>query len=358
MFMTTTRAFALWLDICCVIYIAVITYTFVEMDTSEVPGGNVGLAITQIIGLIGMTQFGIRQTSELENQMISVERILEYTELPSEEDGGSAVKVVKTKEWPHDGDVEFEKVSLFYNDQDKPAINDVSFKIKPKEKIGVVGRTGSGKSSLIQALFRLARVEGSIKINGTDAETLTLKDLRKNISIIPQDPILFTGTLRSNLDPFEERNDEDIWQVLKQIELSEVVSHLSGGLNCKIADGGSNFSLGQRQLICLGRALLRKNKILVLDEATANVDFKTDALIQTTIREQFKNCTTLTIAHRLHTVIDSDRILVMDGGKMVEFDHPYKLLKNETGFLRKLVNETSSLVLDDLAKKNYEKLEQ
>jgi ATP-binding cassette, subfamily C (CFTR/MRP), member 4 len=356
MFWTITRGFAFWLDMICVLYIAVITYAFLQMDASAIPGGNVGLAITQIIGLIGMTQWGIRQTSELENQMVSVERVLEYAELPSEEKSGHEVKTKAPSGWPSKAEIEFSNLSLFYNDEPKPAINALNFSIKSQEKIGIVGRTGSGKSSIIQSLFRMQRIEGQIKIDGVDTQSLTLVELRKNISIIPQDPILFSGSLRSNLDPFEENKDEAIWNVLSLVELKETVSSLAGGLEAKISDGGSNFSLGQRQLICLGRALLRKNKILVLDEATASVDYETDSLIQKTITSEFADCTVLTIAHRLHTVINADRILVMDAGRCVEFDHPYNLLKDENGYLTHLVNESSSSRLTEIAKENFDKM--
>lgn len=354
MFLSITRCFAFWLDLICVIYIAVITYAFVQMDSSNIPGGNVGLAITQVISLVGLTQWGIRQTSELENQMVSVERVLEYSNLPSEEGSGNAEKIKASSGWPSEGNITFKDLSLFYNDESRPAIKNLNFTIESKEKIGIVGRTGSGKSSIIQALFRMPKITGLITIDGLDTQSLSLQELRKNISIIPQDPVLFSGSLRSNLDPFDENTDEAIWRVLEQVELKETVSSLAGGLNCKISDGGSNFSLGQRQLICLGRALLKRNKILVLDEATASVDYETDTLIQKTITTAFSDCTVLTIAHRLHTVINADRILVMDNGEMVEFDHPHVLLKNKDGYLTKLVNETSTLLVD-MAKDSYDK---
>ncbi|XP_058839985.1 ATP-binding cassette sub-family C member 4-like [Topomyia yanbarensis] len=338
-FITTTRAFAFWLDFLCVIYIAVITLTFVVWG-QNVLGGSVGLAITQTMGLIGMCQWGFRQSAELENQMVSVERAVEYTNLKSEPPLESAHKYRPQRNWPEDGMVKFVNVELSYSEDGEKVLKDLNFSIQPNEKIGIVGRTGAGKSSLIQALFRLAPYEGVIEIDGIDTKTLGLKDLRSKISIIPQDPILFSGTLRSNLDPCEEKTDEELWNALDQVELKEAVSSLAGGLECKMSDGGSNFSMGQRQLVCLARAILRKNKILVLDEATANVDPETDKLIQTTIRTQFADCTVLTIAHRLHTVMDSDRVLVMDAGRVVEFGHPHKLMHGATGYLRRLVEQT------------------
>ena len=182
--------------------------------------------------------------------------------------------------------------------------------------------------------------------------------MRNKISIIPQDPILFSGTLRSNLDPFEENTDEKIWQVIEEVELKKALEFYEGGLNCKINDSGSNFSMGQRQLICLARAMLRQNKILILDEATANVDADTDNMIQNTIKSKFNDCTVLTIAHRLNTIIESDRVMVMDAGRLVEFAHPYELLKNPNGHFKKLIDQTGSStadILTEMAKKNFNK---
>lgn len=210
-----------------------------------------------------------------------------------------------------------------------------------QEKIGVVGRTGAGKSSIIQSLFRLAQNEGHIIIDGVDIGLIGLHDLRKKISIIPQEAVLFSGRLRFNLDPFGERTDDELWDSLEQVELKSVVAALPGGIDGKVLDGGSNFSAGQRQLFCLARAILRNNKILILDEATANVDSETDKLIQKTIRSRFADCTVITIAHRLNTIMDSDKVLVVDAGKVVEFDHPFELIK-EDGAFKRLLDQTGS----------------
>ena len=356
MFVLITRAFAFWLDLVCVVYIAIITYTFVEMDNSTIPGGNVGLAITQVIGLIGMCQWGMRQTAELENQMVSVERVLEYSQLPAEET--NVEKQEPPKDWPKHGSIVFKDVELRYFEDIEPSIRNLSFSIAACEKIGIVGRTGAGKSSIIQALFRLAPITGTIEIDDISTSDLQLLHLRNKISIIPQDPILFSGTLRSNLDPFEENTDEKIWQVIEEVELKKALEFYEGGLNCKINDSGSNFSMGQRQLICLARAMLRQNKILILDEATANVDADTDNMIQNTIKSKFNDCTVLTIAHRLNTIIESDRVMVMDAGRLVEFAHPYELLKNPHGHFKKLIEQTGSStadILTEMAKKNFNK---
>lgn len=318
------------------------------MILSEHYGGNVGLAITQTLGLIGMVQWGIRQWSEIENQMVSVERILEYTSVPAETQIYRIEPYIKN--WPQNGRIQFQSVYLKYSPEQNCVLNNLNFTIEAKEKIGIVGRTGAGKSSLIAALFQLEPIEGEIFIDDISVREVPLAILRSNLTIIPQEPILFTGTLRKNLDPFDEHTDEVLWKALEEVQLKRVVHDLPFGLEYKLSEGGTNFSVGQRQLLCLARAVVRKNKILVLDEATANVDHATDEQIQTTIKTIFANCTVITIAHRLHTVMDSDKVLVLDAGCVVEYDHPYLLLQNENGYLSKLVSQTGSTMAENLRK--------
>ncbi|CAB0038330.1 unnamed protein product [Trichogramma brassicae] len=342
-FIATSRAFGFYLDVFCIIYIIFVVMSFFVMGPDHKPdGGSVGLAITQSIGLTGMFQWGMRQSAELENQMTSVERILEYSKLPSEPALESQPDKKPAEDWPREGRIEFKNVFLRYSPLDPPVLKNLNFTIQPREKIGIVGRTGAGKSSLIQSLFRLAEVQGNIEIDGVETGEIGLHDLRGIISIIPQEPFLFSGTLRKNLDPFDSYEDAVLWQALEEVELKEM------GLNAHINEGGSNLSVGQRQLVCLARAIVKNNPILVLDEATANVDPRTDELIQKTIRTKFEMCTVLTIAHRLNTVMDSDRILVMDAGTPVEFDHPYILLQKENGHLKNMVKETGPAMAEAL----------
>ncbi|ODM86916.1 Multidrug resistance-associated protein 4, partial [Orchesella cincta] len=255
-------------------------------------------------------------------------------------------------DWPLSGEIRFSQVYLAYDE--KEVLKNLSFEIRAHEKIGVVGRTGAGKSSIIQALFRLTEPRGDIHIDNINVKEIGLHDLRKVISIIPQDPVLFSGTMRYNLDPFNEFPDEDLWKVIEEVELKSAVP----ALDYLVADAGSNFSLGQRQLVCLARAILRNNKIIVMDEATANVDPQTDNLIQKTIRTKFANCSIITVAHRLHSVIDTDRILVLDNGFVKEYDHPHILLQNPNGILTSMVQHTgksSSAMLRKIASETFHK---
>ncbi|KAH1001745.1 hypothetical protein HUJ04_005722 [Dendroctonus ponderosae] len=353
MFLAANRSFGYWLDLHTSIFVTLVTFSFVLLKTDSY-GGSVGLAVTQAINLAGWFSFGIRQWSEMENTMISVERIKEYADVVPEADAQAREPPAS---WPQSGEVKFVNVGLRYGDGEPYVLKQLNFSIKTNEKIGIVGRTGAGKSSIISALFRLADIDGQILIDNIDSKTIPLNKLRSSLSIIPQEPVLFSGTLRKNLDPFDEYNDQTIWNALEEVELKSAVSDLPHGLESHMSEGGSNFSVGQRQLVCLARAIVRRNKILVLDEATASVDPHTDGLIQTTIRKKFSGCTVLTIAHRLHTIMDSDKVLVMDAGRAMEFDHPHKLLEDARGVFYSLVQQTGKAMasnLADIAAKNYQ----
>jgi len=345
-FISATRWFGVWLDWIVVVYLGLVVYSFLVLG-GDLFGGEVGLAISNCIMLTGMLQWGVRQSAEVENLMTSVERVMEYSQL-EEEDDPTKEDNKPPSDWPKEGVIEFKDVYLRYAKEEKEVLKGLNFKTNPCEKIGIVGRTGAGKSSLVTALFRLAEPSGSIKIDGIEVLKLGLHDLRSKLSIIPQDPLLFTGSLRRNLDPFQEHTDDQVWKVLQEVHLSEAVSDLKSGLETEMSEGGSNFSVGQRQLVCLARAILRQNSILVLDEATANVDPRTDSLIQEQIRTRFRDCTVLTIAHRLHTIMDSDRILVLADGQVVEHGQPYELLCDKDGVLTELAEQTGAASKDRL----------
>jgi ATP-binding cassette subfamily C (CFTR/MRP) protein 4 len=338
----TRVCFGLWLDLLSVLFIAIVIYSFViAHHFGAVNGSLVGLALSQSLILTGMLQFGMRQTAEVVNQLTSVERVMQYTHLESE---NTVATKTLTYPWPTQGSIQFRNLSLRYSEYDPPVLYNLNITVTPGSKIGIVGRTGAGKSSLIAALFRMALIDGQILIDNIDTKDIPLDRLRKKISIIPQEPVLFSATLRYNLDPFQEFDDDRLWNVLEEVELKENIS----SLDFVVSEGGSNFSLGQRQLLCLARAILRSNKILVLDEATANVDPRTDFLIQNTIKKKFHKCTVLTIAHRLNTIMDSDKVLVMKSGRMMEFDHPYILLQNPEGYFSKMVEETGTGMVQHL----------
>ncbi|XP_029155458.1 multidrug resistance-associated protein 4-like isoform X2 [Nylanderia fulva] len=349
----TGTMFGFALDIVTIGFIALVTYSFVALDDGNTFAGNVGLAISQVLILCGMVQYGIRQTAETITQMTSVERVLQFTELEKEGPFESNPTDKPSNDWPAKGEIKFDCVSLRYVESKPPVLKSLNFIIEPGMKVGIVGRTGAGKSSLIAALFHMAKFDGAIYIDKVDTKKIGLHDLRNKISIIPQEPMLFSATLRDNLDPFHKFNDADLWSALEEVELKDTMT----SLDHSIEQGGVNLSAGQRQLICLARAILQDNKIFVLDEATANVDPATDTLIQTTIRKKFKTCTVLTIAHRLNTIMDSDKVLIMDHGQMLEFDHPYVLLQNEKGHFSSMVQETGKLMAEQLkqtAKMAYE----
>uniref|UniRef100_A0A8C2IMR6 Multidrug resistance-associated protein 4 n=1 Tax=Cyprinus carpio TaxID=7962 RepID=A0A8C2IMR6_CYPCA len=332
LFLTTSRWFAVRLDGMCSVFVTITAFGCLLLKD------NVGLALSYAVTLMGMFQWGVRQSAEVENMMTSVERVVEYTELESEAPWETQKR--PPPDWPNRGLITFDKVNFSYSSDGPVVLKNISAMFRPREKVGIVGRTGAGKSSLISALFRLMEPEGKIIVDGVLTSEIGLHDLRQKMSIIPQDPMLFTGTMRKNLDPFSQHSDHDLWKALEEVQLKAAVEELPNKLETELAESGSNFSVGQRQLVCLARAVLRKNRILIIDEATANVDPRTDELIQKTIRDKFKECTVLTIAHRLNTIIDSDRILVLDAGRIQEYDAPHVLLQNQNGIFYKMVQQT------------------
>ncbi|XP_030745870.1 probable multidrug resistance-associated protein lethal(2)03659 [Sitophilus oryzae] len=311
------RAFGFFMDMLSTIFVTIIIGKLLFYNTGEA-GADVGLAITKASALAMLVQFALLQWSDLENDMTSVERVLEYTEVPQDNYQGD-----KPDNWPLKGSVMYNSVSLTYKSE--KVLKDISFEIKPKQKIGIVGRTGAGKSSIISTLFRLYDYEGTILIDGLNIKTVDLEYLRNHISIIPQDPLLFQGTIRQNIDPYDKFTDKEIWDTLEKVHMRDHIN----SLELTITDHGSNFSTGQRQLICLARAIIKKNKIVVLDEATANMDPETEVQAQAAIRRNFAECTVFIIAHRLQSVIECDKIIVMDQGKIVEFDNPLNLIENK-----------------------------
>ena len=266
--------------------------------------------------------------------MTSVQRVLRYAEL--EPEPGYELTREPPAEWPKDGTLQFKETSLRYYNQGPRVLNKLCFTVKNGEKVGIVGRSGAGKSSLIAALMRMPEHEGDIFIDGATIKELNLTQSRSVVSVIPQNPFLFADTIRFNLDPEEKHSDLQLWHVLEKMQLKPLIEKSPNQLHCLVHENGSNFSLGERQMICLARAMLQKNKILIFDEATASIDLKTEKLIHEAVHTKFDNCTVLTIAHRLDTITDHDRVLVLDEGKVVEFDQPKVLLTINDGYFAKL----------------------
>ena len=272
--------------------------------------------------------------------MTSVERVIAYGDL--EPEPGYQNEQLPPDNWPHTGDLQVENLSLKYYAGGPEILKDVSFSVRSAQRVGVVGRTGAGKSSLLAALFRMPPGSGRILIDGIDISSLNIQSCRQAISIITQDPMLFAGSLRMNLDPFGQYSDHEIWEALGQARAKGMVGALTNQLQTDVRESGANFSVGERQLLCLARALLERNKIIVLDEATANVDYETDRLIQEAIRDRCRDSTVVTIAHRLNTIMDYDKILVLEDGRVVEFGPPQVLLRNEHGVFAELYRNQST----------------
>ncbi|CAF3420107.1 unnamed protein product [Rotaria sp. Silwood1] len=301
----------------------------------------VGLSLSYILSVTGLLNGLISSFTETEKEMVGVERVTAYIdELPKEDENEEQFVILNEDREQKGAMIEYRHVTMKYNVEQKPALDNITFQIKSNEKIGIVGRTGSGKSSLLATLFRTVNLsEGQILIDNVDTTTIQRRILRQSLAIIPQDPFLFSGTIRENLDPYQRHTDEEIHMALEKCHLRDLVENLGNGLDSIIVERGRNFSVGQKQLFCLARALLRKAKILCLDEATANIDMETDRLIQASIRDTCSDVTVITIAHRVQTIVDSDRVLVMDNGRIIEFDTPSNLLENPQSTFAQLVRQ-------------------
>nr|QEY08337.1 ATP-binding cassette sub-family C member 4b [Crocus sativus] len=292
----------------------------------------VGLSLSYGLSLNGMMFFTIWLSCLLENRMVSVERIKQFINIPSEAEW-RIKDCVPSQSWPSQGDINITDLQVRYRPNTPLVLKGITVSIRGGEKIGVVGRTGSGKSTLIQALFRIVEpCGGQIVFDGVNICTLGLHDLRSHLGIIPQEPVLFEGTIRSNVDPIGLYSDDEIWQSLERCQLKDVVATKAEKLDAMVLDNGENWSVGQRQLLCLGRVMLKRSKILFMDEATASVDSQTDSVIQKIIREDFASCTIISIAHRIPTVMDCDRVLVIDAGLAKEYDSPSNLIERESLF--------------------------
>ncbi|KAJ7984781.1 hypothetical protein DPEC_G00358340 [Dallia pectoralis] len=302
---------------------------FAVIGKEQLNPGLVGLSVSYALLVTMSLNWMVRMTSDLESNIVAVERVKEYSETKTEAPWEVEEKK-PSPDWPSHGNVEFSDYSVRYRDGLELVLKNLSLSVKGGEKIGIVGRTGAGKSSMTLSLFRLLEAAGGeITIDGIKISEIGLHDLRSKLTIIPQEPVLFSGSLRMNLDPFGKYSDGEVWTALELAHLNKFVTNQPAKLELECSEGGENLSVGQRQLVCLARALLRKTRILILDEATAAIDLETDDLIQSTIRTQFEDCTVFTIAHRLNTIMDYTRVLVLDKGKIAEFDTPTNLLSKK-----------------------------
>ncbi|XDA80091.1 hypothetical protein R6Z07M_010051 [Ovis aries] len=334
--LTMSRWLAVYLDVICAIFVTLVAFGALILAETLTPG-QVGLVLSLTLTLMGMFQWCVRQSAEVENMMISVERGIEYTDL--EKEAPWELGYCPPPLWPPNGRISFSSVNLRYNSDSPLVLRNLEAFIYPRGKYGIVGRTGAGKSSLIAALFRLSEPEGDIYIDGILTTSIGLHDLRKKMSVALQEPVLFTGTMRENLDPFNEHTDNELWNALEEVQLKESIESLPAKMNTELAESGLNLSVGQKQLVCLARALLKKNQILIMDKATSYVDPRTDELIQKIICERFAQCTVLTIAHRLSTVISCEWIMVLDLGTDKECHRPYNLLRDKKSLFYKMVQQ-------------------
>ncbi|CAF3899112.1 unnamed protein product [Rotaria sordida] len=326
-FFTAERWFGLQLDLMTSL-VTLVTAILAVILHDKIDPSTAALSLSYSINLSNLFQYDIRQSADAENYMTSAERVHEYGQLVSEShrnDNESEVLIQPPDDWPSCGIIEFKNYTFRYRPELDPVLKNLNVRIESKEKIGVIGRTGAGKSSLLQALFRLvdqSAINGTILFDDIDIGRLSLDHLRSRLSVIPQISILFGGTLRYNIDPFEQYSDEECLRALEDVQLKHLVLNHPDGLHRLVTESGTNLSAGERQLICVARVILKKSHILLIDEATANVDYMTDQMIQEVIAEKFCDRTILTIAHRLRTIANSDRILMLQQREVVYFDVP------------------------------------
>ncbi|XP_047437487.1 ATP-binding cassette sub-family C member 12 isoform X2 [Mugil cephalus] len=344
LFQSGTRWLSFWLDFMAAVMSLSVALFVVLISNETISPSMKGLALSYTTQLTGMLQYVVRQSTEVEARFNSVERVQEYATVGTSEAPRDTKGTQIPEGWPKGGAIKFQDYKMRYRENTPIVLNGLNFVILAGEKLGIVGRTGSGKSSLGVALFRLVEpASGTILIDGVDITTIGLQDLRSKLSIIPQDPVLFSGTVRYNLDPFDNFTDEEIWTALEKTYMKDSILKLEGKLQAHVMQNGENFSVGERQLMCMARALLRKSKIIILDEATASIDAETDALIQNTIKESFHDCTMLTIAHRINTVVNADRILVMENGEVAELDDPDVLKQRPDSLFSSLLTAANTM---------------
>jgi ABC-type multidrug transport system fused ATPase/permease subunit len=343
-FVTVQRWLGIRIEVLGAVVVLVSTILVISFnDKFRLDPGIVGLLIIWSANFTITLGFMMDFFGEAEAAITAIERVDAMSRLPMEKAMKTDKSLALPNSWPEKGLLEFDQVCLRYRPGLPLALNSLSFSIPPGKSCGVVGRTGAGKSSLTVALFRLVEIEsGSIRLDGQDLGVLGLSDVRgrpNGLSIIPQDPFLAGSTLREVLNPFGYAKDADVLDALKAVRIARTEDSV-GVLDDPVEEGGSNFSVGERQLLNLARALLSKPKVLILDEATASVDGETDAFIQKMLRTRFKETTLLTIAHRLHTIMDYELVLVMDAGRAVEFGSPSELLQKKGGTFAELVDAT------------------
>ncbi|KAJ6634924.1 Multidrug resistance-associated protein 1, partial [Pseudolycoriella hygida] len=320
-------------------FIILFAALFAVLSRDTIEPGTVGLCILYALQITQDLHTIVNMNSMVEMSVVSVERIKQYSDIEPEAPWKIPYEVLP-KKWPEMGKIQFENYDLRYRKGLELILRNINLTINSGERVGIVGRTGAGKSTLTLALFRIVEAaSGKILIDGQDISKLGLHSLRSKLTIIPQDPVLFSGSLRLNLDPTDSKTDTEVWKALELTNLQNFVQGLLAGLNYEITEGGENLSVGQRQLVCLARALLRKTKVLILDEATAAVDLETDELVQRTIKTEFKGCTILTIAHRLNTILDSDKVIVLDNGEVREFNSPKHLLADTSSLFYSLAKD-------------------